>query len=138
MQSFASDFNFGIEYLLGEKIKNHLVQSVHDISEGGLLVALSEMALASKIGAILTTGGNNYSKFWFSEDQARYVVSIKYKKLDKFQQLAKNLSIPIKTIGNASGDSLIIDGKYSITLQELKVCHENWMPKYMSFENKDG
>ena len=134
--------NFRRELLIGNFIRNQIINnnisSCHDISEGGLLVALSEMALASKTGAILTTTGNNYSKFWFSEDQARYVVSIKNKKFNKFQQSAKNLSIPIKTIGKASGDSLIIDGKYFITLDELKVCHENWMPKYMSFKNEDG
>ena len=59
-------------------IRDGLVTAVHDISDGGLLVALAEMAMASGIGAVLEAPSNVPAHaFWFGEDQARYVVTAK-------------------------------------------------------------
>ena len=53
-----------------------MATAVHDVSDGGLLVALAEMAMASGIGAVLE-GPTDIAAhaFWFGEDQARYVVT---------------------------------------------------------------
>ena len=59
-------------------IGDGLVTAVHDVSDGGLLVALAEMAMASHIGAVLEApSGSPRHAFWFGEDQARYVVTAK-------------------------------------------------------------
>jgi len=50
-------------------IESGRVDTVHDISDGGLLVAISEMAIAGNIGAKISSGG---IPFLFGEDQARY------------------------------------------------------------------
>ena len=50
---------------------------MHDVSDGGLLVALAEMAMASGIGAELDRPPLAAHAFWFGEDQARYVVTVK-------------------------------------------------------------
>ena len=50
---------------------------MHDVSDGGLIVALAEMAMASGIGAELDRAPLAAHAFWFGEDQARYVVTVK-------------------------------------------------------------
>ena len=60
-------------------IADGLVTAAHDVSDGGLLVALAEMAMASGIGAQLDRGAvktRQSHAYWFGEDQARYVVTV--------------------------------------------------------------
>ncbi len=57
-------------------IRDGLVTAAHDVSDGGLLVALAEMAIASGIGAVLEdSSALPAHAFWFGEDQGRYVVT---------------------------------------------------------------
>src|SRR6202035_1402483 len=59
-------------------IRDGLVTAAHDISDGGLVVALAEMAMAAGIGAVLEgSSALPAHAFWFGEDQARYVVTAK-------------------------------------------------------------
>src|SRR5262249_46231066 len=57
-------------------IAEGIAGAVHDISDGGLLVAIAEMAMASGIGAELDRAPLAAHAFWFGEDQARYVVTV--------------------------------------------------------------
>ncbi len=57
-------------------IAEGIATAVHDLSDGGLLVALAEMAMASGIGAELEAAPIPAHAFWFGEDQARYVLTV--------------------------------------------------------------
>src|SRR5436305_999678 len=123
----AGDFVRG---LIGEQA----VTAVHDISDGGLLVAVAEMALASGIGArlygapaFLTEHG-----FWFGEDQARYVGTIKADKADELATRAKAAGLPIRRIGVTHGNALTLPGERPILLDALREKHEGWLPAYMA------
>ena len=71
--------------------------AAHDVSDGGLLVALAEMAMASRIGAVLETpSGAAAHAFWFGEDQARYVVTAK--DADAVVQQAKAATVPMSQV----------------------------------------
>jgi phosphoribosylformylglycinamidine synthase len=116
--------------LIGER----MVTAVHDLSDGGLLVALAEMALASGIGAklygppaFLTEHG-----FWFGEDQARYVVTIKPDQADTLAARAKAAGVPIRRIGLTHGNTLTLPGERPILLDALRERHEGWLPAYMA------
>jgi phosphoribosylformylglycinamidine synthase len=56
-------------------VASQSVTAVHDVSDGGLLVAITEMALSGNLGAELISIGNDVTAFWFSEDQTRYIVT---------------------------------------------------------------
>ena len=57
-------------------IGDGLVTAVHDVSDGGLLIALAEMAMASRLGAVLEAPADvPVHAFWLGEDQARYVIT---------------------------------------------------------------
>jgi phosphoribosylformylglycinamidine synthase len=115
-------------------IKEKIVTAVHDLSDGGLLVAVAEMALASGIGAklygppaFLTEHG-----FWFGEDQARYVVTIKPTQADDLGTRAKAAGVPIRRIGMTHGAALTLPGEREILLNALRERHEGWLPAYMA------
>lgn len=100
------------ERLTGEFIRKQIadgaVSAVHDISDGGLAVALAEMALASGIGANVHTLGHLTSDA-FSEDQGRYVITMPWTDRDnwsKFEQMAKEAGVVVEWIGGTGGTSL--------------------------------
>ena len=84
--------------------------AVHDISDGGLLVALAEMAIASGIGADLDRPPIAAHAFWFGEDQGRYVATVKPSLAERIMQRARSAGIPVRQLGFTGGDALTVQG----------------------------
>src|SRR5712691_4004130 len=74
-------------------IADGMATSVHDVSDGGLLLALSEMAMASGIGAELAAAPFAAHAFWFGEDQARYVLTVRPKDADRVAERARTAGV---------------------------------------------
>jgi phosphoribosylformylglycinamidine synthase subunit PurL len=110
------------------------VTAVHDISDGGLIVTIAEMALASGIGARLYGAPNflNDTGFWFGEDQARYVVTLKADQFDGLSARAKAAGVPVRRLGVTHGNALTLPGERPILLNALRERHEGWLPAYMA------
>ena len=100
-------------------IRDGLVTAAHDISDGGLLVALAEMAMASGIGAVLE-GPSAFPAhaFWFGEDQGRYVVTAK--NADLIAQRATAAGVTLTRLGATGGKALAISGERPIAVAQLK------------------
>jgi phosphoribosylformylglycinamidine synthase II len=112
-------------------IRDGLVGAAHDISDGGLLVALAEMAMASGIGAVLETSSALAAHaFWFGEDQGRYVVTGKH--ADLIAERAKAAGVPLTRLGATGGRALAIAGERPIAVAQLKESFESWLPAYMA------
>ncbi len=109
------------------------VSAVHDISDGGLLVAIAEMALAGGIGveAFTYEGTLPAHAVWFGEDQGRYVVSANPDRVAQIIERANSLGIPARQIGRTGGDRLTI-GEDVLALDILRTAHETWLPGLMS------
>ena len=108
-----------------------LVTAVHDVSDGGLLVALAEMAMASGIGAVLEApSGVAAHGFWFGEDQARYVVTAK--NLDAIMRRANAAGIKLTRLGATGGAFLTLEGAQAMPIGDLKKRYESWLPGYMT------
>ncbi|MEZ0211827.1 MAG: phosphoribosylformylglycinamidine synthase subunit PurL [Xanthobacteraceae bacterium] len=118
-----------VRSLIGEG----LVSAVHDVSDGGLLVAIAEMAMASGIGANLSAGpaGIEPYAFWFGEDQARYVLTAPAAKAATIMRRAELAGIPASKLGATAGDRLILAGERPIMVDVLRERHEAWLPIYM-------
>ena len=117
--------------LVRTQIQNGLITSCHDISDGGLLVACCEMALASNIGIVFSNFDSSipvHAKV-FGEEQGRYIVTCNDK--DKLILAAKQADITLEVIGITGGSSIKIEGE-EIELSELRVIHESWLPNYMN------
>jgi phosphoribosylformylglycinamidine synthase len=108
--------------------------AVHDVSDGGLLIALAEMAIASGIGAHLAAapGAIVPHAFWFGEDQARYIVTVP--EADAARVLAKMRAcgVPCALIGTTGGEAIAIDGEAPVSVATLKAAFESWLPNYMN------
>ncbi|HXX03686.1 MAG TPA: AIR synthase-related protein, partial [Xanthobacteraceae bacterium] len=112
-------------------IRDGLVTAVHDVSDGGLLVALTEMAMASRIGAVLETPSDIAAHaFWFGEDQARYVVTAK--DAAAVAARAKAAAVRLTRLGATGGRFLAAGDERPLPLGDLVSRFEGWLPAYMS------
>jgi phosphoribosylformylglycinamidine synthase len=108
-----------------------LVTAVHDVSDGGLIVALAEMAMASGIGAVLEARTElPPHAFWFGEDQARYVVTAKH--ADEIARRAAAAGVPLTRIGATGDGVLAIAGERPLPVDSLKHRFEAWFPSYVA------
>jgi phosphoribosylformylglycinamidine synthase subunit PurL len=114
--------------LVRDLITRGLVTAVHDISDGGLLVAVAEMALAGHIGA--TIEGPDSAGWLFGEDQGRYVVTARDPQ--PVLAAAKAAGVACTAIGRTGGAVLKVAAGVPISIAELRAAHEGWLPAYMA------
>ena len=114
-------------------IREERVSAVHDCSDGGLLVAIAEMALAGGIGVELYPyeGKLPAHAAWFGEDQGRYVVAAKPGVAEQIAERARLLGLPARIIGKSGGNGLTLKGEAALSLAELRAVHEAWLPGLM-------
>jgi phosphoribosylformylglycinamidine synthase subunit PurL len=118
-----------VRALIGEGVAT----AVHDVSDGGLLVALAEMAMASAIGAgVAAPAGVPPHAFWFGEDQARYVVTVREDDAQNVINRAAAGRVPVTRLGHTGGDAVAVSGSRPVLLSTLSRRHESWFPDYMS------
>lgn len=117
---------------VSDLIKGKLVNAVHDISHGGIIITLSEMCMASNIGAKIKVSGSNSDKikYLFSEDQARYLIEISKKNLEKIKKIARIKDIKIDIIGKTQSEIFEVENDLKISVKELKTKNESWFKNY--------
>ncbi len=106
------------------------IAACHDVSDGGLAVALAEMALAGGIGACvdLPASAPDHA-FFFGEDQARYIIVVGASDADRILREAGS-HVPVLRIGVTGGDALAFAGA-TLPLAELRQANESWLPGFM-------
>jgi len=108
---------------------------VHDLSDGGLAVALAEMAMASGRGATLDKPDEVPAHaFWFGEDQARYVVTVRPDQLEAVIEAAAVAGVAARRIGTVGGQALTLGGEPPVPVTDLTQRFESWLPAYMAGE----
>jgi phosphoribosylformylglycinamidine synthase len=119
-----------VRALIGEG----LVTAVHDVSDGGLLVAVAEMAMASGIGAALEAAPDDTPAhaFWFGEDQARYLVTVPADRADAVVRRVRAASVPVHRIGTTGGATMVLPDERPILIKALVERFEEWLPNYMA------
>jgi phosphoribosylformylglycinamidine synthase len=111
-----------------------LVAACHDLSDGGLAVALAEMAMAGRRGAVLEPpAGETPTAAWlFGEDQARYLLAVDAKQAAAVLARARAVGVPAATVGRVGGVSLTLLAGEAISVAELIEINEAWLPRYMA------
>lgn len=116
-----------------EAIHSGLVTASHDISDGGLAVALCEMALAGNRGADISLNGNMPSTAaLFAEDQARYVITVASQDAEKLLENASAANVPVEIIGTTGQNELNISDILHISVKDIRQSHEEWLPGLMN------
>jgi phosphoribosylformylglycinamidine (FGAM) synthase-like enzyme len=127
--------DLSLERLNGDFVRSliemGIITTCHDVSGGGLGVALAEMAMISNIGATIDAPESPTLHGWlFGEDQARYVIATN----DADTILAKALAAGVSTekIGTTGGKELTVRGQATISVEELAAGHNGWLSYFMS------
>ncbi len=115
-------------------IRNGQVTACHDISDGGLAVAVSEMAIKSGKGAVLDAGDGLPHALLFGEDQARYVVAVSPEMAQLVALNAEGAGVPFRILGKVGGDRLKFGALVDIGVADLTHAYESWFPDFMSGE----
>ncbi|MGE3689938.1 MAG: phosphoribosylformylglycinamidine synthase subunit PurL [Novosphingobium sp.] len=110
-------------------ISDGLVSAAHDVSDGGALVAATEMALAGNIGFVSLIGLDAPGAF--GEDQSRYIVTAGSEAAANVRALAEAQGIPVSQAGYTSGTSVCFDKSLSIPLTQLRTAHESFFRDWM-------
>ena len=115
-----------------EIIKNDLVKSVHDISSGGLLVALAEMSMGTNYGVLINKPRRltNLFEYFFGEDQSRYILEITENNLKKTEKILKDNNIFYENIGITQKKYFQIDKELKIDIKELYKINNQWYNRY--------
>jgi phosphoribosylformylglycinamidine synthase len=110
--------------------------AVHDLSDGGLLVGLAEMALAGDMGVELFPyeGRLPAHAVWFGEDQGRYLIACAPSIAEEIAERARLLALPARIVGRVGGHGLALKGESPIDLFRLRTSREAWLPAYMAGE----
>ena len=113
------------------------VSACHDLSDGGLYVAVAEMAMAGRIGADLDPPAPRELAGWlFGEDQARYLLTTGQP--DMVLAAAEAAGVPVRAIGRTGGDTLTLQGQNAISVADMLLVNEGWMPQYMAAAGTAG
>lgn len=109
------------------------VTAAHDLSDGGLAIALAEMAIASGIGATIERPAEEKeAAVWFGEDQGRYLLTIRPGTVPAVEAQAAKAGVAVAVIGVTGGDSLKLGSARAISVGELKAAHEGWFRAFMA------
>ena len=106
-------------------------RTVHDLSDGGLIVAAAEMALASNVGVTLDATSRAHAHiFLFGEDQGRYLVATR--EPERIIALALAAHVNVAEVGEAGGPAFASKELFSIPLGDLRAANEGWLPALMT------
>jgi phosphoribosylformylglycinamidine synthase len=119
--------------LVRSLIDREEITACHDIADGGLLIALAEMALAGNLGATFSVPSPATQLAWlFGEDQARYLVTCAPERVGLVMRAAASSKLPVTPIGTVGGAELRCEEVLSVPVGEIRSAHESWFPAYMS------
>ena len=120
--------------LVRRMITEGRVSACHDVSDGGIAVALAEMAVAGGMAATVAppAGAPPLHAWLFGEDQGRYLVATADP--DSVLNEAAEAGVPVAAVGTTGGAALVIDGAGAVPFAELAEAHESWLPRYMAGE----
>ena len=117
------------DFVRGQILAGRVI-ACHDVSDGGLLVAVAEMALGGNLGVKLSPAPISLAAhgYWFGEDQARYILGVDDPA--QLQQDAAKAGVPAQIIGVAGGTDLSLSESETISVAELRGAHAaffaNW------------
>ncbi len=132
--AFDLDEEFALQQAVGTLIEKQLIQSAHDLSDGGLFVALAEAAMPRGLGFEITSM-DDYRKdaFLFGEAQSRVLVSVSPEKQAEFQQIVGGtLKTPHALLGKVTAKGFVVDGQTIVTSEEAKDLYDNSLGKIMA------
>jgi phosphoribosylformylglycinamidine synthase len=104
-----------------------LLASAHDVSDGGLAIALAEACMHGGRGCAVTLPGDSFTTL-FSESSGRAVISVTPGREADFAALAQTHGVPATVLGNTGGESLTVEGTFEVPVAELTAAWTSPLP----------
>jgi len=114
-------------------IKDNLIESCHDISLGGILIAASKMCIKSNKGIKINNLKNLKNKFeyFFSEDQGRYLIEVEKNNFKKVEKILKDNSVHFDELGVVGVNKIEFSDEINLSIDDLIKIYKIWLKKYM-------
>ena len=129
---FDLDTEFKIQHVAKEVIRKKLVQSAHDVSDGGLFITLAESAMHRNLGFSIETDFDcRADAYLFGEAQSRIVVSVNENRLDEFLDVLAKSDVEWANLGTVTDGELLIDEESFGHISEAKEIYDNALGKLM-------
>jgi phosphoribosylformylglycinamidine synthase len=133
---FDLEEEVNVQNVIQNLIRNRLIQSAHDVSEGGLFVALMESGMPRTLGFDIqmpqNTEGVRADAFLFGESQSRIVVSVKPEQVADFELFVTELQIDFSKLGRVTGERIRINGASWGNITTWKKTYDNLIGEIMS------
>jgi phosphoribosylformylglycinamidine synthase len=123
---FDLDKEYAVQHIVKGLIQNELVNAVHDVSDGGLFVALTEMSMPRELGFdIVTDSEIREDAFLFGEGQGRVVVSVNEDQEEAFIEFMMDSGVPFTLLGHVTKGKMMVDDEHYGFVQEVKDIYSN-------------
>ena len=123
---FDLDKEYAVQHMVKGLIQNELVNAAHDVSDGGLFVALVEMSMPRELGFdIVTDSEIREDAFLFGEGQGRVVVSVNEDQEEAFIEFMMDSGVPFTLLGHVTKGKMMVDDEHYGFVQEVKEIYSN-------------
>ena len=118
--------HLAVAALVRDLVAGDAVLAVHDVADGGVALALAEAAVAGGAGAVLSGLGSVDALF--GESPSRVLAVVAPDRLDRLRRQAEQGGVPLRALGRAGGDRLIVDGLLDVGVAELARAWRDHLP----------
>lgn len=130
---FDLETEISVQNVVKNLIKKKLIESAHDVSEGGLFVALMESAMPENLGFdILTEGGIRHDAALFGESQSRIIVSVNLDKAPYFEAFMNEKNIKWVQLGTVTGGEILVDDEPWGSIETWKTVYDDTLGETMN------
>jgi phosphoribosylformylglycinamidine synthase len=130
---FNLEEEFELHQVIKQLIQSRLINSCHDVSDGGLMVALTESAMPRQLGfEVHTDALIRKDAFLFGEAQGRVVVSVSEAKVDSFTRFFEKMQVDYLFLGKITGKEVIVDNQSYFDINAIKDLYENAIERILN------
>lgn len=127
------NLELNVQSVCRDAISSELLSSAHDVSDGGLAIAIAESAIIGGKGASISLDvEGRWDAALFGESQSRIVVSLPEANLNELRQMTESKNVPMTTLGTVGGDDLNINGVVQLPLAEIDDAWKNGFTRAVS------
>lgn len=127
------NLELNVQSVCRDAISSELLSSAHDVSDGGLAIAIAESAIIGGKGASISLDvEGRWDAALFGESQSRIVVSLPEANLNELRQMTESKNVPMTTLGTVGGDDLNINGVVQLPLTEIDDAWKNGFTRAVS------
>ena len=118
---------FEVQHEVSKMIRKKLINSAHDVSEGGLFITLIESCFNRNLGFEVSSNATEIRSdaYWFGEAQSRVIISVSKENRDDFNMLLEKMEMTVTYLGKVTSGNIKVNGEDWGTVGEWKDKYEN-------------